>query len=126
MNVNIAQGLPPEWAKFARFFSALGDSTRQQILLIFERDEEICVNEICKLFKLSRSAISHHLRVLREANLLCCEKRGKEVYYRVNYAYCAEVLKTVYHFVNAKLEPAEQVSPHPTDTVLRHVASADI
>ena len=126
MNVNFAQGLPEEWAKFAQFFFALGDSTRQQILLVFEQDEEICVNEICGLFKLSRSAISHHLKVLREANLLCCEKRGKEVYCRVNYAYCSDVLQTVYHFVNAKLEPAEQAASLPTDTVLRHVASADV
>lgn len=125
MNVNFAQGLPEEWAKFAQFFSALGDSTRQQILLVFEPDEELCVNEICGLFKLSRSAISHHLKVLREANLLCCEKRGKEVYCRVNYAYCADVLQAVYRFVNAKVDSPEQTASLPTDSLLRHVASAD-
>ena len=106
MNVQFARGLPQEWEKFAQFFAALGDNTRQQILLVFERDEEICVNEICRLFRLSRSAICHHLKVLREAKLLCCERRGKEVYYRVNYEYCADVLHTVHRFVSAKSKAA--------------------
>ena len=104
MNDHFASSLPPQWLRFARFFSALGDATRQQILLVFEPNEEICVNDIARLFKLSRPAISHHLKVLREAQLLVCEKRGKEVYYRVNYPYCAEVLRTVHEFVSAKAE----------------------
>lgn len=98
MNSEYARRLPEGWEKFSRFFAALGDATRQQILLVFEPNEEICVNEIARLFKLSRPAISHHLKVLREAGLLACEKRGKEVYYRVNYPYCAEVLHIVHEF----------------------------
>ena len=86
--------------KFSRFFFALGDTTRQQILLVFDPGEEICVNDIARLFKLSRPAISHHLKVLRESQLVTCQKRGKEVYYRVNYLYCAEVLRVVHEFVS--------------------------
>ncbi len=98
MNTNYASRLPEGWERFSRFFAALSDATRQQILLIFEPNEEICVNEIARLFKLSRPAISHHLKVLRNAGLLECQKRGKEVYYRVNYPYCAEVLRIVHDF----------------------------
>jgi DNA-binding transcriptional ArsR family regulator len=102
MKSEFATGLPKEWRRFAQFFSALGDATRQQIMLAFGPDEELCVNEIARLFRLSRPAISHHLKVLRDAQLLISEKRGKEVYYRINYAYCADVLETVYQFVIAK------------------------
>ena len=104
MNSEFAAQLPEEWEGFSRFFFALGDKTRQQILLVFEPDEEICVNDIAKLFHLSRPAISHHLKVLREAALLISEKRGKEVYYRVNYPYCVEVLRVVESFVAMRAE----------------------
>ena len=100
MNAEFAQRLPEGWEKFSRFFFALGDTTRQQILLVFDPGEEICVNDIARLFKLSRPAISHHLKVLRESQLVTCQKRGKEVYYRVNYLYCAEVLRVVHEFVS--------------------------
>jgi len=105
MKSEYAKGLPEEWQRFAKFFSALGDSTRQQIMLVFEPGEEICVNEIARLFSLSRPAISHHLKVLRDADLLTCEKRGKEVYYRVNANYCADVMETVYRFIVASRQP---------------------
>lgn len=101
MNPEFADSLPESWERFSRFFSALGDTTRQQILLVFEPGEEICVNHIARLFKISRPAISHHLKVLRNAELLVCEKRGKEVYYRINQAYCVEVMSTVHEFISA-------------------------
>jgi len=97
MNAESAKSLPPDWAAFPRFFAALGDTVRQQILLVFDSNEEICVNEIARQFKLSRPAISHHLKVLRDAHVLLAIKRGKEVYYRVNGDYCAQVLRVVQH-----------------------------
>jgi DNA-binding transcriptional ArsR family regulator len=104
MNSEFALHLPEEWEGFSRFFFALGDKTRQQILLMFEPGEEICVNDIARVFHLSRPAISHHLKVLRDAALLVCEKRGKEVFYRVNYLYCVEVLRVVHSFVARRAE----------------------
>ena len=113
MNAEFANRLPEGWEKFSRFFFALGDTTRQQILLVFEPGEEICVNDIARLFKLSRPAISHHLKVLRESQLVVCQKRGKEVYYRVNYPYCADVLRVVHAFVDTRsdLAPPDAKAP---------------
>jgi DNA-binding transcriptional ArsR family regulator len=113
MNTEYAGRLPEGWERYTRFFAALGDATRQQILLIFEPDEEICVNEIARLFKLSRPAISHHLKVLRNAGLLECEKRGKEVYYRVNYPYCVEVLRNVLEFATQAASASAQLRTPP-------------
>jgi len=112
MKPDMAQGLPADWERFARFFSALGDTTRQQIILLFEPGEEICVNDIADLFRLSRPAISHHLKVLREAGLLVCDKRGKQVYYRVNYPLCAETLGIVHAFVASQVERQGSAAPH--------------
>lgn len=99
MKSEFAECLPDGWDRFSQFFFALGDTTRQQILLLFEPGEEICVNDIARLFKISRPAISHHLKVLRNAELLICKKRGKEVYYRVNHDHCAEVMRVVREFI---------------------------
>lgn len=107
-----AQHLPEGWDRFAGFFSALGDPTRQKILLIFEPGEEICVNEIAAVFDISRPAISHHLKVLRNAGLVGNEKRGKEVYYHINYDYCADVLKLVHGFTENQINGRENESTH--------------
>jgi DNA-binding transcriptional ArsR family regulator len=52
---------------------------RQRILLMFEPGEQLNVGQIVGTSTLSRSALSHHLRVLRDAGVLKSEKVGKEV-----------------------------------------------
>jgi ArsR family transcriptional regulator len=113
MKKEFAEHLPEGWDEFAEFFSALGDSTRQKILLLFEAGEEICVNEIASAFPLSRPAISHHLKVLRNAELLISEKRGKEIYYRVNYDHCAKVLSLVHQFTVQQMQPDHNLNVSP-------------
>ncbi|MHB8534872.1 MAG: ArsR/SmtB family transcription factor [Sulfuricaulis sp.] len=108
MKSEFAERLPDGWEHFSRFFFALGDTTRQKILLIFEPGEEICVNDIARLFKISRPAVSHHLKVLRRAQVLVCEKRGKEVYYRVNSRHCVDVMRSVHDFLVSRSGPADE------------------
>jgi DNA-binding transcriptional ArsR family regulator len=62
-------------------FVALGDPHRQRILLMFEPGERLNVGQIVAASTLSRSAVSHHLRILRDAGVLRHEKIGKEVWY---------------------------------------------
>lgn len=72
-------------ADLARMFKALGDPVRLRMLgLIAGREGgEACVCDISPAFDLSQPTVSHHLKVLREAGLLDCERRGTWVYYRV-------------------------------------------
>ena len=65
-------------------FVALGDEHRQRILLMFEPGEQLTVGQIVAASTLSRSAVAHHLKVLREAGVLHAEKIGKEVWYRTD------------------------------------------
>ena len=62
-------------------FVALGDPHRQRILLMFEPGERLNVGQIVAASTLSRTAVSHHLRVLRDAGVLRSQKVGKEVWY---------------------------------------------
>jgi ArsR family transcriptional regulator len=70
-------------ADLARGFKALGDPVRLRLLsLIASRaGGEVCVCELTDAFTLTGPTISHHLRVLREAGLIDCQRRGTWVYY---------------------------------------------
>jgi DNA-binding transcriptional ArsR family regulator len=81
MRQSYSRALPRAWRRTAEIFTALGDAHRQRILLMFDGDERLSVGRIVAASPLSRSAVAHHLRVLREAGILRCEKVGKEVFY---------------------------------------------
>lgn len=64
----------------AELFKVFGDSTRIRILyVLFE--SEMCVCDIAELLNMSQSAISHQLRVLKQARLVRNRREGKTVYY---------------------------------------------
>ena len=84
MNVDYTKAIPAVWKNVSRVFSALGDEHRQRILLTFEPGERLNVGQIVEVSTLSRSAVSHHLKILREAGVLDSEKIGKEVYFWLN------------------------------------------
>ena len=66
----------------AERLKALADPTRLRMLaLLAEHAESLCVCEITPLFELHQPTISHHLRLLREAGLADCERRGTWAYY---------------------------------------------
>ena len=76
---------PPSEASLARSFKALGDPVRLRLLILIAAHEggQACVCVLSDGFDLSQPTISHHLKVLREAGLLECERRGTWVYYWV-------------------------------------------
>ncbi|MFG2354450.1 ArsR/SmtB family transcription factor [Streptomyces sp. NPDC048521] len=72
-------------AGLAKIFKALGDPVRLRLLsLIASRaGGEVCVCDLTPAFELSQPTISHHLKLLRQAGLIDCERRGTWVYYWV-------------------------------------------
>ena len=64
-------------------FSAIADSSRRKILMLLA-DEELTVNSITEEFKMSRPAISKHLKVLLKSNLVIPRQEGRERYYSLN------------------------------------------
>ena len=63
-------------------FNALGDATRQQLLLLMMGSRALSVNELAAKMATSRPTISHHLRVLYEANIVVEHKEGRRTYYK--------------------------------------------
>jgi ArsR family transcriptional regulator, arsenate/arsenite/antimonite-responsive transcriptional repressor len=83
MHKNYSRSIPRQWRDIAKVFVAMGDTHRQRILLTFEREERLNVGQIADVSTLSRSAVSHHLKIMREAGVLGSEKVGKEVWFWV-------------------------------------------
>ncbi|MBT2264395.1 ArsR/SmtB family transcription factor [Rhodococcus erythropolis] len=82
----VREPLTEDWAgDLSRMFKALGDPVRLRLLSLVASHEggEACVCDISDTFDLSQPTISHHLKVLRQAGLLDCERRGTWVYYWV-------------------------------------------
>lgn len=67
----------------AEFFKVFGDTTRIKIISVL-LNSSLCVGEISALLHISQSAISHQLRILRQARLVKYKKEGKEVFYSLD------------------------------------------
>jgi ArsR family transcriptional regulator, arsenate/arsenite/antimonite-responsive transcriptional repressor len=65
-------------------FKALADSYRLRILATLAKSSNpVCVCDFTGAFPLNQPTVSHHLKILREADLVTCERRGTWVYYRL-------------------------------------------
>lgn len=72
-------------------FQALSDATRREILKML-RDKDLTAGEIAERFNISRPSISHHLSVLKNADLVLDERKGQYIYYSLNTTVLDEVL----------------------------------
>ncbi len=78
---------PTDVCAIAGIFKALSDPTRLKMMLILSRNGgKICVCDFERIFDLGQPTISHHLKVLRKAGLLDCDRRGLWAYYFVQTA----------------------------------------
>ncbi len=65
------------------FFRALGEETRVKIVLMLFR-EEMCICELIDQLNLSQSAVSHHVKILKQAELVNDRRKGKWTFYSIN------------------------------------------
>jgi ArsR family transcriptional regulator, arsenate/arsenite/antimonite-responsive transcriptional repressor len=80
MSVPIKQ-VARTFAKCAPLFQAMGEPARQKIILLLAETAEMNVSQLAARIDLSRPAISHHLKVLRQAKLLTVRREGTENHY---------------------------------------------
>ena len=84
---------------FESTFKALSDPTRRRILELLRTGEK-SAGELAAHFGTTNATISHHLSVLRDAELIDDEKRGKYIYYSLN----TSVMGDIYAWVAGILE----------------------
>ncbi len=72
-----------EAKKLARMFKVLSVDTRVRMVQML-KNRALCVNALARMLAISPAAVSQHLRVLRDADIVIAEKRGYFVHYRLN------------------------------------------
>lgn len=78
--------------ELAQLFKVLGDNTRIRILDALYRSE-LCVCDITALLGMNQSAVSHQLRVLRDARIVKSRKQGKNVLYSLDDEHISELVR---------------------------------
>lgn len=83
-------------------FNALSDPARQDIILMLAEQDSLSVNEIAEQSKLSRPAISHHLKIMRDIQLVIIEQKGTQRYYSLSLEQSVEQLKRLIEIVESE------------------------
>ena len=80
-----------------------GDSSRIKILyILFE--EEMCVCDLAVLLRMTQSAVSHQLRILRSARLVKSRKQGRVVYYSLDDSHIGDIFTLAFTHIMEERE----------------------
>ena len=79
-----------EFDKLINFYKMIADSTRSKILFVLDQ-HEMCVCDIAYTLGMSKSLISHQLKILKYNNIVKSRKEGKEVYYTLSDNHVKDV-----------------------------------
>ena len=83
------------------FFKVLGDSTRVGILFAID-GEQMCVCDIAAVLGMTKSAVSHQLKILRQNNLVKYKKAGKNVFYFLADDHVREIIEVALTHIKEK------------------------
>ena len=83
---------------FSDTFKALSDPVRLEILNMLKKNGRMNAGEIADNFDLSKATISHHLKILREQDLIYEEKEKNFIYYELNTSVFEEILTWIVKF----------------------------
>lgn len=75
----------------ARFLKCIGEPTRLQILKLLAKGER-CVGELASVLNKEQSLVSHHLRALKECNIVRDEQEAQKVYYKLTDVRLAKLI----------------------------------
>jgi ArsR family transcriptional regulator, arsenate/arsenite/antimonite-responsive transcriptional repressor len=78
-------------------FKALSDKNRRKILNLL-KDKDLSAGEIAESFSISKPSLSHHLGILKEAELVLVERKGKQLIYSLNTTVFQDVIGWFYKF----------------------------
>jgi DNA-binding transcriptional ArsR family regulator len=82
-------------------FKALNDPTRRAILELL-KDKDMTAGEIAEQFQMSWPSVSHHLELLKRAELVVAEKEGQYIYYSINTTVMDEMISWLMQFNKIK------------------------
>jgi len=80
------------------------DEKRQKITQLLFENHELSVSSLTEKLSLSRPAVSHHLKLLLDADLVAVRQEGKERYYRLNLKSALNLLKALTASIEKDIE----------------------
>lgn len=98
INIDIVEQVQPKMPKetllyeLSDFFKVMGDGTRIKLLWALD-ESEMCVGDLAVLLNMTKSAVSHQLKVLKTAKLVKSKKNGKNVYYALDDHHVKSILE---------------------------------
>ena len=95
--------------KYVKFLRALGSEERLAILEEIETKGQINCTEVEKKFFMEESTASHHLNILKKADILESKKAGRNIYYSIKDHFMEDFYKDFTNRLNAKKAEKEQV-----------------
>ena len=87
----------------ASFFKVVGDETRMKILCTVA-DRELCVNDIAEAVEMTKSAVSHQLRLLKEEGLVKARRDGKNIFYSLDDQHVVDILDIAFIHIAHKTD----------------------
>ncbi len=81
------------------FFKVFADTTRIKILWALDKSE-LCVCDIAVLLDMTKSAVSHQLKVLKERHLVSSRREGKVIYYSLADSHVKDIFEKAVEHVN--------------------------
>ena len=85
----------------ASFFKAVGDETRMKILCTVEGGE-LCVNDIAEAVNMTKSAVSHQLKLLKEMGLVKARRDGKNIFYSLDDQHVVDIIHLAFTHIEHK------------------------
>ena len=103
--VRVQEKMPEETTLFevSELFKVFGDSSRSRIICALNF-EEMCVNDLAALLNMTQSAVSHQLKILRDARLVRCRKQGRVVYYALDDAHVGDIFTLAFAHIMEERE----------------------
>ena len=90
------------------FFKMFGDPTRLRILFLLDKEGELGVGKISQSLSMTQSAISHQLRILKNAKLVKSRRDGKVIYYSLDDDHVAQILQIGTEHLEEQNEKGEE------------------
>jgi len=85
----------------ASFFKVVGDETRMKILCAVA-ERELCVNDIAQAVSMTKSAVSHQLKLLKDAGLVKSRRDGKNIFYSLDDQHVVDIIDLAFIHIEHK------------------------
>lgn len=96
------KNLSPEFiARAASFFKVVGNETRMKILCTIAHDEA-CVDDIACNVEMTKSAVSHQLKILKDEGLVKSRRDGKNIYYSLDDQHVVDIIDIAFVHIEHK------------------------